>query len=464
MLHTKKTRRLVAALAAIALVATGCGGDDDEPADDETGAESPTDDDSPTDDETDGDGDMAMDDIAMDVGVTAEPCPEPVNEGNGCIYLGIISDFSGPFQTFGEPITKGQQAFWQRVNENGGVGGMFDVAIPDDLVADGQYNAQVTTEEYQRLEPEIAALAQTLGTPQTQPIIPTMEEDGVIAATLTWWSGWEFEDAIVESGSNYCIDAMNGLEYLLLEEEQEISTVVHVGFPGDYGGDALAGLKTAAEANGVEVVAEVTQVPQVAGGNVTEAVNTIVNQNPDLVVLTVGPGETSEILRQTAEQQFAGQFLGNHPVFLPDLMALGPAIEGRLTTVGPHEAWDGESEGHAALRETYQAVHGGLPANDGATFGWVAEYPILTALEDALANGDLTRAGISEAAKSMSVDYQGMLPTAEFGGEPSDTVTRVSTLGRPDSAADLKLSTVVAGYTGPTAEGYDFSSPCVEVG
>ena len=40
-------------------------------------------------------------------GVTSEPCPDAVNEDNGCIYLGTISDLTqGPFAPLGVPITE----------------------------------------------------------------------------------------------------------------------------------------------------------------------------------------------------------------------------------------------------------------------------------------------------------------------------------------------------------------------
>jgi ABC-type branched-subunit amino acid transport system substrate-binding protein len=460
VLQRKSWRRLTASFAALALMAAACGGDGDETASPtDTGA--PTGTESPTETTTTPGGEMSMDDIAMDIGVTAEPCPEAVNDGNGCIYLGIISDFSGPFQTFGGPITEGQQAFWQYVNEQGGVGGMFDVALPDNLVKDGQYNPQTTAEVYAEIEPQIAALAQTLGTPQTQAIIPSLDADNVIAATLTWWSGWEFEDRIIESGSNYCIDAMNGIDWML-EQGDEVGTVIHVGFPGDYGGDSLAGVKAAAEANDIEVVAEIAQTPVVAGGNVTEAVTAIVGQNPDVVFLSVGPQEAGQIIGGAAQNGYQGKFLGSHPVFLPDLMAsaAGPAIAAMLTVVAPHESWDGDTPGHEALRSTYT----GTPANDGVTFGWVAEYPILAALEEALASGDLTRAGIAQAATEMTVDYMGMLPETNYGGDSNETVTRVTTIGQPSDEATLKLATIETNYTGPTAEGDDFSSACVSLG
>ena len=45
--------------------------------------------------------------VAFDVGVTAEPCPDSPNPDNGCIYLGVISDLTdGPFAPVALPLTQ----------------------------------------------------------------------------------------------------------------------------------------------------------------------------------------------------------------------------------------------------------------------------------------------------------------------------------------------------------------------
>jgi hypothetical protein len=94
-------------LGAVALLAAACGSDDsstvDPAADRRSGARS------------------ADDTPIFDVGVTEEPCQQPAagvsNPGNGCIYLGILSDLTeGPFAPLGVLIQRGQQDFWGRVN------------------------------------------------------------------------------------------------------------------------------------------------------------------------------------------------------------------------------------------------------------------------------------------------------------------------------------------------------------
>src|SRR5690606_30825421 len=130
-------------------------------------------------------------------GITAEPCPDAVNEDNGCIYLGAISDLTkGPFAPLAGPITDAQKAFWQRVNEDGGVGG-YDVNITDNI-ADSEYNPEIHNRKYQEMRKDILALGQTLGSSQTLAILDDMKSDDVIGVPASWNSAWDFEDQILQ--------------------------------------------------------------------------------------------------------------------------------------------------------------------------------------------------------------------------------------------------------------------------
>ena len=224
-----------------------------------------------------------------------------MNEDNGCIYLGTISDLTaGPFAALGVPITDSQKAFWQRVNEEGGIGG-FDINVTD-YVKDNLYNPQTHKQVYGEIEGEVLALAQTLGSPTTLAILGDLKTDEMIGAPASWTSLWAFEDQILESGANYCVENMNNVDYAV--EEYGAESVMSVGFPGDYGGDGAAGAEIAAEANGLEYTNVETEPGE---ENQAGAIEEIVSQDPDVVLLGTGPTETAVIVGQAAAQRLHGQ-------------------------------------------------------------------------------------------------------------------------------------------------------------
>ena len=183
-----------------------------------------------------------------DFGVTDEPCPQAIDTSKGCIYLGTISDLTvGPFKPLAVPITEAQKAFWNRVNKDGGIGG-YEIDVTN-YVKDNKYNPQTHNQVYQEIKPNILALAQTLGSPHTAAIIPDLKASNIVAVPASWTSVWAFEDVILESGANYCIESMNAIDYA--GRQPGAKSVMAVHYAGDYGDDAAAGAKFAAEKLGL---------------------------------------------------------------------------------------------------------------------------------------------------------------------------------------------------------------------
>lgn len=389
-------------------------------------------------------------------GMTKEACPDAVNKDNGCIYLGAISDLTkGPFAALAVPITDAQKAFWKKVNEDGGVDG-YDINISKNL-RDAEYNPEIHNKKYQEIRKDILALGQTLGSSQTLAIIDDMKSDHIVGVPASWNSAWDFEDSILESGSNYCFEAMNGVDWAVAERGVK-DKVLAVGYPGDYAGDAAAGVEAAAKTNKLDYKKVETPPGQ---DNQAGAIAAILKEKPDLVVVSTGPAEMATIVGGTAAQGFTGTFVGSSPTWNPALIksAAAPALEKLYFQAGPWGPFGTDTKGHEAMRKAV----GDVTPNDGYTAGWTWSYPLLTALKVAAAEGDITRESLEKAAKNLdSVDYEGILPD-EAGatkGEPSKVAFRQSVISGVDKSAPTGVKIVQEFQAGPTATAYDFSKPC----
>lgn len=400
--------------------------------------------------------------VKFDAGVTSEPCPDGKNKDNGCIYLGTLSDLTeGPFAPLGQEIVKGQKDFWARVNEQGGVGG-FDVDVTK-YVRDNKYNPEEHVAKLREIEPDVAALAQSLGTPPTLAALDVMKENDIVASPATWWSGWAFEDdgLVLESGYSYCLEAMNGLDYAT-EEFGKPKSVMAIGYAGDYGGDGAAGAEAWAKENGA-TVKKVETAPNAQAGNQDAAIGAIGKESPDVVYLNTGPAEMAEIVGKAVAGGFKGEFVGAVPTFNPAVLKseAAPAIKAKFRFVSPWGPFGSDTEAHKAMEE---AVGGKLPANDGYTFGWIWSYPLKAVLDQAAKDGDLSRAGIRKAAGSATVDYEGALPDRKYSGEPNETVVREALISKPDESAPLGASVEKDFFTGPTAKKFQVDGPCSQAG
>jgi ABC-type branched-subunit amino acid transport system substrate-binding protein len=386
-------------------------------------------------------------------GVTKEPCPKAIDKDKGCIYLGIISDLStGPFHTHGVPMTRAQQAFWRRVNEDGGIGGYEIDAVTH--VADNKYDPATQERVFQGMQNRVLALAQTLGSATTARILPTLRSERIVAVPGSWISAWEFEDVILESGASYCFASMNAIDYAVAAWRAKSVLVVH--YTGDYGADAVAGAKVAAARH--KLAFSSTEITPGAAG---PAVTAIGKTKPDLVLLAVGPAEVGSIVGQATKAGYRGRFAGQHPTWDKALLkspAAG-ALKKQFVQVGAWKPFATDSPGHTAMRRSL----GSVEPDDNHTSGWVWSYPLKAVLQKAAANGDLTRDGVLKAVRQVTqIDYEGMLPAAagDFSGDAHTAAYRGTVVNTPDDS-ELTGVRVSRDFTvGSTAATHELTGPC----
>ncbi|MEV5499024.1 ABC transporter substrate-binding protein [Nonomuraea fuscirosea] len=389
-------------------------------------------------------------------GVTTEPCPSAVDTKKGCIYLGTVSDLtSGPFAALAVPITDAQKAFWARVNKAGGIGGRYEVDVTK-YVKDNKYNPEVHRQVYNEIKDQVLGLAQTLGSPTTAAIIGDLKANSIVAAPASWTSAWEFEDVIIETGSNYCVEAMNSVDYAV--ETYKPKSVMAVHLAGDYGADAAAGAKVAAERNKLTF----TNVETPSGATEQgRAITEITKNKPDLVILTTGPADAATIVGQTAAAGYKGRFIGTGPTWNPALLQspAAPALKALYEQSAPGKPWDADTPGHKAMREALP----GVTPNDGYTSGWAWAYPMKAALDKMVSGGDVSRKGLLAAVKTLtSVDYEGMLPpeAGNYADASGASVFRQTLINKVDDKATTGVTIAKDFFVGPTAQAYTFDGPC----
>lgn len=388
-------------------------------------------------------------------GVTGEPCPKPVNKGNGCIYLGTLTDISGPFGTLAVPATEAQQAFWHRVNRQGGIGG-YDIDVTT-YTRDTKYDPTTHAKAYQEVKGRVLAFAQMIGSPHTLALLPDMRPNKIIAVPVTWSSRWAFEDNILESGASYCFESMNSVDYAV--ENFKVKSVMAVHYPGDYGGEAAAGAKIAAQANELSFKDQETgQGPD----KQEAAVEAILKAKPDLVILTTSPPDAAAIVKRAFSRGYTGHYIGTSPTWTGALLkgSAGPALKAQYLQSSPWRPFATDSPGHASMRA---ALGREVKPDDAYAIGWTFSYPLKAVLEKAVQDKQLNREGLLRAVKQTStIDYEGILPAkaGNFTGDANSHAFRQTVIGQPDADQYTGIKVIRDFFEGPTARSHNLTAPC----
>ncbi len=494
----RRRSKVIAPLVALALVAAACGGDDDdsadEPAADEPAAEEPADDMEEPAEEPAAD-EPAAEEPADDM---EEPAEEPAEGGgeivtdfgvdaeNKVIRVGLNADLSGPFASLVAEIVAGQEVYWEVFNENGGYEGW----TVEPVVIDSGYATDVGIQNYQELAQEseegVLMITENTGSPITSAIAPDAADDNMLVIPLSWASLWpdpEYGATILEKQTTYCIESMNGVEWLKGKAESEglEPKLAIIGRPGEYGEDGSVGAKIAAEELGVEVVYDGTGA--VAGDDRTAVISEVVNSGATMVWTTLTPGELLDVFGNSVSQGLEAYWSGNQPSF-NYLVHLGSDFAQQFDQwyfqSGYQASWATPGiPGMETLVAEMTARRPDLNISDVYTTGWIEGMMTEALIRRAVDDGDMTRAHIVEISQSpdFSVDFQGLSAPQSWPQDYNEAVVRSSYIYdvnapgfnlipmseyTPDNTGSTGLDVLEADYVGTVAADYQFDGPCIE--
>lgn len=476
----KSRKRWLAILLVLGLFVTACGGDGAEDTTttaaasddgDTTTTAAPSDDDTDTTEPTD-----EGDDIAFDVGVTEDT-----------IVVGLLADLTGIFAPLVQDIVAAQEVYWDIVNENGGIAGrMIETEVVDTAYNEDQHRTQ-----YEAIRDQVAIISQSTGSPHTSNIIDLLVEDDMVAIPLSWYSGWADPDfdqgAALEQQTNYCIEAMNVVEFLsgqFEEENGEAPSWAVVSFPGEYGQDGAFGAKHAITELGLELAFDGEGLVTPAGDDPeTEVITGIVESGADFVFTTVNPTNLGVLMGGAAQAGFQGQWTGSVPSYDFRMLdsPLASLIDASYWQSSYNVSWGTDVPGMGDLVDAMLEARPELRPSDAFVLGWLEARTTERILRDAAANGDLTRAGIKEAALSLEgFSFDGLAPDQSYSppDDPNSYITRELAIFKPDleayteaGGADQTIGSAPNGgttgsvlvedfFVGEVAAGYDFTGRC----
>lgn len=426
----------MAAFFTLSLVAAACGDDDD-------GGDAAPDTDTESPDDT---GDEPAGEVEPGPGFDGET-----------IRLGVVTPQTGVAAVIGNPLTNGNQVFFDALNEQGGIAGKYRIELE---VVDSQYQAQTGVQQYNSIKDDVVAFLQILGTPVVNAILPQLESDGIVAGPASLDSFWVPEENLMAVGAPYQLQAINAMDYWFNQEGNDpADTTVCTMIQDDpYGEAGQEGVEFAAEEMGFEIAETARFAP--TDTDFSSQVNRLQSGGCELTFLVALPSHTGSIMGTSAQQGFTPQWIGQSPTWVGVLAQsqIAPYLTENFLLMSEGPEWgDTSSEGMARMIEDLEAHAPDQDPDIYFAFGYAQAWSMAQILEAAVERGDLSQEGIVEAMNEVgTIETGGLLGDYEYAAGEDRVPPRGSRVFAIDPEAPGGLKAVGDEFTSDAAEAFEF--------
>jgi ABC-type branched-subunit amino acid transport system substrate-binding protein len=367
------------------------------------------------------------------------------------IHVSALLPLTGP--QAGPEILFGLDAYFKYVNANGGINGYkinYDAQ-------DTQFNPTVAIQAYQKVKDRAAMFAIILGTPTVGAISPQLKADGITAAPISNSGVWVRNPNMAPVQGTFESATAALVQYVMKKMDGASKTWCEMKENDPLGAQFGAGAKYAADFLKFKIAKTVTF--NITDQTMTGQVTDLKDAGCEAIIYEGATG--ASILAATAAQQ-----LNYNPLWLmPQISYLAQYATSPQASYLARNwllwdygvAWsDTKVKGQALMIEMLKKYERNPTPNIIIQWGWQNGIATVAVLKQAMANGDLSRAGILKAASQLKwLTFGGMFPPYYYGGDASKR--------RPSAAVNIVkvtpgvptgLATVQRYYVSGAAQNY----------
>jgi ABC-type branched-subunit amino acid transport system substrate-binding protein len=372
------------------------------------------------------------------------------------IKLGILTPLSGPVAVIGNPLTAGNEVYFDYINkEKGGIAGKYQIELEQ---ADTQYKPDRTVQQYNRVKPNVAMFAQVLGTAPTLAVVPQLTRDKVMASPASLDAFWVREPNLLPIGGPYQIQAINALDYYVNKADGKGKNVCSMIQDDAYGEAGQQGVDFAAEKLGFKVVT--TQRFKAGDKDVTGQVQRLQSSKCDAVFLVATPTDAGTIWGTAAKLGYAPRWIGQSPSWIDELgtSPLAPYLKKTTWIAAEGTEWGDDSvQGMKDMVARVKKYKPDQQPDYYFAFGYNQARAVTALLEKAVELGDLSREGIMKASEQLgTVSFDGLTGDYEYGPAEQRNPPRTSTIFEVDPSKPFGLGKLEYNTESKAADEFEF--------
>jgi ABC-type branched-subunit amino acid transport system substrate-binding protein len=371
------------------------------------------------------------------------------------LTVGVLSVLTGPVALQGVPIANGVEAYFKHVNDDlKGIEGR-QVTI---LKQDHQYNAQNANQIFAQMTPRITMYADLFGTPIIAALQRRLGESGILAVPSTFGSQFYADPQLIAPFAPYTIQISAGIDYIVKERDGKSLKWAIISRHDVLGADGVAGFDHATKFHSLNVVSRQTYEP--TDTDFTAQIQALKDSGANAIVLADTSAVTAQLVVGLTRLGVHAIWLGWQPSFDPGLaknqefMAIVAKDKYYIASCLP--AWSTKSAGMEEVRKAREKYFPDQSPDPYFTFGYVHGAITHAVLKAAVKNGDLSRAGINAAVKSVGVtDLNGLLThVVDFAKPPQERFPRAVQVWEVDASVPSFQAPVTDYILGASASTY----------
>ncbi|HLY83541.1 MAG TPA: ABC transporter substrate-binding protein, partial [Acidimicrobiales bacterium] len=383
--------------------------------------------------------------------LAAAPGFDPVAK---TIHVGIISALTGPVALIGKPLTAGNELWFNHVNQDlGGIGGKYKIVFDEE---DSQYVPQNGVQAYNKLKDNEVLIAQLLGTPVTKAVLPLLKQDNVVASPASLDADWVRDPNLLPVEAPYQIQMINAASYLVNDLGMKGKTFCEMIQDDSYGEAGKAGVDYAAAQLGFTVKSLARYATPAT--DLTAQIQQLKQANCDVVFLTSTPTDTGKAFGTAAQLGFAPQWVGQSPSYHQALIAtpLKAYLQAHFLLASEGTEWGDRSvKGQADMLDLITKLAPSQAPDGYFGFGYVEGRLVTQILEQAVKDGDLSRAGIQKAMADVgTLTFDGLTGDYKYGAPANREPPRSSTIFRINPAKPIGVEVAKATFVSDIAKTY----------
>jgi ABC-type branched-subunit amino acid transport system substrate-binding protein len=351
------------------------------------------------------------------------------------ITLGVLTPLSGAVAVIGKPLTSGEETYFNKLNDAGGIDG-FKVKL---IEKDSQYNPQIHVQLFNEILPNVAFIAQSLGSATTKAIQDAADQQNVLIGAATQSSSWVTDKVMAVIGNPYTVDMANGIEYIVKKLGKADAKIGIIYQNDEYGQDGLRGYQKALDTYKFNDVDRETY--NATDKDFTAQVLNLKRKGAEYVFVVAVPSAGGAIVGTGAATKFTPQWIFQGPAWSEYLMtkdgtaagtktAIYPALAATTSVLGFEAQWgDTSVPGMAEFLADHDKYAATQAPDAYYMYGYCFAKVEAAIIKKAIEANDLSRNGLLNAKLNLgTVDFGGLIPAVTYTPAlgPASTSTVIS--------------------------------------